>query len=127
MRALIVLAVVLVLALPQALMAEEHVVSSADLHKQLVTAAKARQENLKKVQDLFASPAAKDSLKSAQIDAKRIETGVASLSDAELARLATQADKIQKDIAAGALSNQEVTYILIALATAVIILIIVAA
>jgi hypothetical protein len=108
-------------------MAEEHVVSSADLHKQLVTAAKARQENLKKVQDLFASPAAKDSLKSAQIDAKRIETGVASLSDAELARLATQADKIQKDIAAGALSNQEVTYILIALATAVIILIIVAA
>jgi hypothetical protein len=42
-------------------------------------------------------------------------------------RLVARTDKLQHDVAAGALSNQQITYILIALATAVIILVIVAA
>ena len=48
------------------------------------------------------------------------------LGDEELAQLASRAERAQADFAAGALSNQEITYILIALATAVIILVIVA-
>ena len=49
------------------------------------------------------------------------------MSDEDLARLAAQSEKLQKDVAAGALTNQQITYILIALGTAVIILVIVAA
>ena len=57
----------------------------------------------------------------------KIEKAFPQLSDEELARLALQTDKIQNDLAAGALTNQQLTYMTIALATAVIILIIVAA
>jgi hypothetical protein len=50
------------------------------------------------------------------------------LNDKELARLAAQAEKVQADVAAGALDNhQQISYIIIALATAVLILVIVVA
>ena len=49
------------------------------------------------------------------------------LSDEELARLAARTDKVQRDMAAGALNNQQITYILIALGTAVLVLILVKA
>ena len=45
--------------------------------------------------------------------------------DEELARLAARTDKVQRDMAAGALTNQQITYILIALGTAVLVLILV--
>jgi len=38
-----------------------------------------------------------------------------------LARLASQTDKVQRDIAAGALTNTQITYIIIALATALLV------
>ena len=41
----------------------------------------------------------------------------------ELAKLAQQTRHVQNDFAAGVLTNQQITYILIALATAVIVLI----
>jgi len=49
------------------------------------------------------------------------------LNDQELARLAARAEKANSDFAAGSLTNQELTYIVIALGTAVLILVIVAA
>jgi len=49
------------------------------------------------------------------------------LSDEELARLAARTEKVRKDFAAGALTNQQITYIIIALATALIVVIIVVA
>jgi hypothetical protein len=52
---------------------------------------------------------------------------VATLSPEELARLATKTNQIQTDFAAGALTNQQLTYIVIALGTAVLVLLIVAA
>ena len=41
----------------------------------------------------------------------------------ELAKLAVQTRQVQSDFAAGALTNQQITYILIALGTAVVVLI----
>jgi hypothetical protein len=79
------------------------------------------------VRGLFSSPQAKKALSATRMDAGKIADAVALLDDAELARLSQRASKAQADFAAGALSNQELTYIVIALATAVIILVIVAA
>lgn len=109
------------------LRAEAHLVSPADMHQSLVDSAKARQSNLAKVQRFFSSEVVQKTLASAQTDLKKVERALPELSDEELARLASQTDKIETDIAAGALNNQEITYILIALATAVVILVIVAA
>ena len=52
---------------------------------------------------------------------------IATLSPDELARLSARTTEIQNDFAAGALTNEQLTYIVIALATAVIVLIIVKA
>jgi len=107
--------------------AEDHVLKSTELHDAIVTAAQARQVQVAKIKTLFSSEAGKRALGSAKIDSRKIETAVSLLDDQELARLAAQAEKIQTDFSAGALNNQELTYIVIALATAVIILVIVAA
>jgi hypothetical protein len=107
--------------------AEDHVVKPVELHNAIVAASEARQNDMAKIRELFSSNAGKKALNSLKIDSRKIETAVTFLNDEELARLAARAEKIQEDLFAGALSNQELTYIVIALATAVIILVIVVA
>jgi hypothetical protein len=107
--------------------ADEHVVPASELHQSLIDASAQRQDNLSKVRAFFASDEVQRALGHAGFVASRVDKAVSSLDDDELARLAARVDSVRKDIAAGALSNQELTYVVIALATAVIILIIVAA
>ena len=108
-------------------LAQDHVVSAADLQKDRVDATQTREVNQAKVEKFFKSDPARKVLKSAGIQEKKVVEAVAQLSDEELARLAERTDKIQRDFAAGALTNQEITYILIALVTAVIIIVVVVA
>jgi hypothetical protein len=103
--------------------AENHVVSPAELQQATASAARTRQQNIDKVEKFFSSEQSEKALKSAHLDAVQIKKAVPTLSDQELARLATRADKAQKDFAAGALTNQQITYILIAIGAAVIVLI----
>jgi hypothetical protein len=63
-------------------------------------------------------------LQSARIDEGRVRQAVAMLNDEEQSRLAARADRVNRDLAAGTLSNQELTYIVIALATAVVVIVI---
>jgi len=108
---------------PSLLAAPEHVVSSAELQQAAVSVARTRQTNVAKVDKFFSAPQAQKALKSAHLDPVQIKQAVPSLSDQELARLASRADKAQKNFAAGALTNQQITYILIALGTAVLVLV----
>ena len=123
----LLIAIVILVAPGSIRAAEDHVLKSAELHDAIVTAVEARQDHMAKINTLFSSDAGKKALGSAKVDSRKIETAVSLLSDQELARLAARAEKIQTDFSAGALSNQELTYIVIALATAVIILVIIAA
>jgi len=115
------------LIVPPDMMAQEHVVSSADLRRDVVAAAQVRQDNQAKVAGFFSSDQAKKALQSAGLSYEKIQKAVPQLGDEELVRLASLTDKVEHDFAAGALTNQEITYILIALGTAVIILVLVAA
>ena len=108
---------------PSLLAAQKHVVSSAELQQATVAAAQTRQENLAKVEKFFSAPQAQKALKSAHLDPVQIKQAVPSLSDQELVQLASKADRAQKNFAAGALTNQQITYILIALGTAVLVLV----
>jgi len=112
---------------PSILMAQEHVLTAADLQSELSKSAATRQANLAKVRNFLSSEPARKALKSAKIDQQKVEKAVPYLSDEELARLAARTDKVQRDMAAGALNNQQITYILIALGTAVLVLILVKA
>ncbi len=110
-------------ALPQAVTAQEHVVSSADLQKDVANAAQLRQERIAKVRKFLSTDQARTALKAANVDYDVVQNGVSTLSDDELARLSARADQAQKDFAAGSLTNEQLTYIIIALAAAVIVLI----
>jgi len=119
------LALIFTLLLPLALPAQDaHVVSPAELHQAVQSAAQTRQQNLAKVEKFFSQDAAQKALKTAKIDPSKVQKAAASLNDDELARLASQTDKVQKDISAGALTNLQITYIIIALATALIVILI---
>ena len=102
---------------------EDHLVSRSDLHETIVKSAKTRQANLEKVQRFFSSERVRQTLTSTQSDLKKVENALPHLNDQELARLAAQTEKVQADLAGGALDNQQITYILIALAAAVVVLI----
>ena len=119
----LVFALGFLLQAPSLLAAQSHVVSPADLHQATFSAAHTRQQNVVKVEKFFSTPQSRAALKSAHLDPVQIKKAVPSLSDQELARLASRAGKAQKDFAAGALTNQQITYILIALGAAVIVLI----
>ena len=67
---------------------------------------------------------AEKALQSAHVDPTQVKQAVSSLSDQELAQLASRAQKAQADFAAGSLSERDLLIILIGIA--VIILIIVA-
>jgi CHASE3 domain sensor protein len=104
-----------------------HVVPLAELQTSVVAAGQQRQENLSRLERFFSGAAAEKALQSAHLNGSQVRSVVAILDDQELARLAARADKANSDFAAGSLSNQELTYIVIALGTAVLILVIVAA
>lgn len=105
------------------LQAQTHVVSPADLHKELLSATQVRQRNLVKATLLFESDAARKALKSAGMDSERVRTAVSTLTDAELSRLASRADKLQSDFAAGQLSNRDLLLIVIGLAIVILIIV----
>ncbi len=105
--------------------ADEHVVNSGELQKAILDQARARQGNLSKLHDFFSSGPAVKALKKARLDPVKIEHALPQLDDEDLARLAARTGQIRHDFAAGALTNEQLTYIIIALATAVIVLIIV--
>jgi hypothetical protein len=105
----------------------DHIVAVPDLHQAVRSAAQARQDNLTKLDKFFASERARKALETVKLDPVKVSRALTLLSDEELANLVARSDKMQSDVAAGSLSNQQITYILIALATAVIILVIVAA
>lgn len=110
-------------AVPSSLHAQTHVVNPADLHKELVSTTQTRQKNLEKATQLFSSDVARDALKSARMDPERIRAAVSTLSDAELARLASRADKLQSDFAAGQLSNRDLLLIVVGLAVLILIIV----
>lgn len=124
-RLALVVALIGVFAVPQDALAQSHVLSSSDLQQQMIAAAKERQGKVERVQQFFGSEVAQKALKSSGMDYKQVQSAVSQLDDQELAKLAAKTDKAQQDFAAGALSNQQITYILIALATAVIVIILV--
>jgi hypothetical protein len=107
--------------------AQDHVVTSSDLQKAVNQAAQTRHAQEEKIEALLEAPRARKALAAANIDYKTVHRGVRLLSDREVAELSARAEKAQADFAAGALTNEQLTYIIIALATAVIILVIVKA
>jgi hypothetical protein len=91
-RAVIACVLVTIFSVPPSLLAQTHVVSPADLQKELISATQRRELNVEKVRQFLSSEMAQKALKTAHMNPEQVKTGVASLSDAELAQLASRAE-----------------------------------
>jgi len=109
--------------LPSEALAQSHVVSPADLQKEIVKSTQARQHNVDTVRQFLSTPRAEKALKSAKMDPVQVKTAVSSLNDEDLAQLAVRADKAQADFAAGVLSDRDLILILLAIAALVLIIV----
>jgi hypothetical protein len=124
MRKTLSLLIILTLAFT-GVFADDHIVAPGELHGKLLGAAQARQSNVAKIERFLSNDYVQKAIKITGVDATKVSQAVSLLSDEELTRIAAKTSQIESNFAAGALNNQQITYILIALATAVIVLIIV--
>jgi hypothetical protein len=115
------------LGLVPAATAQDHVVPLEELHERTQAAAQKREADLEQLAGFFETEVAAKALRSVKMSGEQVRRAVNTLTDSELAKLSERARQANSDFAAGALTNQELTYIIIALATAVVILVIVAA
>jgi len=122
-RTLLASVLVLLFAFPSNLAAQAHVVSPADLQRQITAASQVRQRNLQTVTQFFSSPKAERALRSAHMDPVQVKTAVSSLSDLELAQLASRSTKTQADFAAGRIEDHDLLVILVAIAALVLIIV----
>jgi hypothetical protein len=116
---------VTVFAVPPSLLAQAstHLVNPSELQKAAVNATQTRQANLGAVREFLSSERATDVMKSAHMDPTQVKNAVSSLSDAELARLASRAQLSQADFAAGRLGDRDLLIIILAIAALVLIIV----
>lgn len=115
----------LLLIVPPTPAEESHIVPRAQLQQQLASQANARRGQEAVLRQFLQAPPVVKAMKSTGIDSARIQQAVSALDDKELSDLAARIAPVNRDLQAGALNNEQITYILIALCTAVIVLILV--
>lgn len=111
----------LVLSAPS-LQAEDHVVSTANLHQAVMSSAAVRQNSVRKVEGFLSSPVVQDVARKSGYNLKEVQQAIPSLSDQELARLVKTTNQVQSGFAAGALTHTQLTLIIAAAIVVVIIL-----
>jgi hypothetical protein len=122
-RGLVTCILVAIFAVPPSLLAQSHLVSPADLQKELVASTQVRQHNVETVSQFLSSEKAENALKSAHINPVQVQTAVATLSDQELAQLASKVDKAQADFAGGRLEDRDLLIIIVAIAALVLLIV----
>lgn len=112
-----------IFAAPSPLMAQSHVVSSAQLQAQVLAAGQTRQHNENTVKQLASSPQAEKVLRASGIDPERVKSAVSTLNDQELTQLAARADTAQADFAAGRLSDRDLLLVVVGIAVLVLLIV----
>ena len=107
--------------------AQEHLVPLTKLHQDVVAAEQTRQANLQEIDRFLSSEPAGKALRSVGMKVDEVRKGARLLSDTEISSLAARAANYNKEFAAGSLTNQQLTYVVIALGAMVLVLVVVAA
>jgi hypothetical protein len=112
-----------IFAVPTNLMAENHLVSPAELQKEAVAATQSRESHLRTMNDFLSSASAEKALQSAHLDPAKVKTALSKLSDEELAQMAKRADKAQASFAAGDISTRDLTFMILGVAVLVLVIV----
>jgi hypothetical protein len=112
-----------VMAIPQDALAQNHVVTSSDLQKDVAAASAARQKDLAQVEGFLSSTKAQRAMKSAHVNPQQVKNAIPQLNDDELAQLSARSEKAQKDFAAGKISDHDLLIILVAVVALILIIV----
>jgi hypothetical protein len=102
---------------------KDHAVSSDQLRVDVQKSSATRQANEAAVREMFASEAGNKALNSAGIDYQKVDQAISQVNDEDLARMADRSREVQKDFAAGRMSDRDLIIILL-VAVALILIII---
>jgi hypothetical protein len=125
-RPIEVLAATLLIVLyvaPAPLMAQSHVVSPAEVQKQVLATSQVRQHDEDTVKQFVSSPQAEKAIKAAGMDPGRVIGAVPTLNDQELTQIASRAEKAQADFAAGTMGERDLLLILVGIAVLILIIV----
>jgi hypothetical protein len=111
------------LAIPQDALAQNHVVTSSDLQKDVAAASAVRQKNLAQVEGFLSSTEAQRAMKSAHVNPQQVKNAIPQLNDDELAQLSARSEKAQKDFAAGNINDHDLLLILVAVVALILIIV----
>ncbi len=112
-----------IFAAPSPITAQSHLVSPAEVQKQVLAASQTRQHDEDTVRNFVSSPEAEKAIKGAGMDPGRIQAAIPTLSDQELSQIASRAEKAQADFAAGYIGNHDLLLILVAIAALILIIV----
>lgn len=101
----------------------EHLVDPSVLQQATVDATQTRQQNLDTLNQFFSSDKATQALKASHMNPQEVKSAVSTLTDQELAQLASRAGKVQRQFAAGNMSDRDLLIILVAIAALILIIV----
>lgn len=102
---------------------KEHAVSAQALRTDVQKASADRQANDAAIRALLSTEQGQKALKSTGADFTKVNQAVSQLSDEDAARLAAQSRAVQKDIAAGNLTDRDILIIIVCIAALVLIIV----
>lgn len=101
---------------------QDHIVSSQAMQQQLEATAAARQRNIETLNNLLSSPTAQRAMQETHITPSQVKTAIPTLSDEELANLATRAADAQMKFAAGNFSDHDLLIIIVVVLIVIVII-----
>lgn len=101
--------------------AQDHVVTSQALQLQVQASTSTRQQNIDTLNKFLSSPMADKAMRDHNFDPVKVRSAVPTLSDAELANLASRANDAQQKFSAGFLGLGMLLVILIAIVVIIVI------
>lgn len=107
----------------QSAIAQDHVVTSSDIQKDLAASSALRAKYRAELEDFVSSPNAQKALRTAHIDLVQVKTAISKLDDSELAQLSARSEQARKDFTAGRMSDRDLIIILIGIVALILIIV----
>lgn len=103
---------------------QDHLVSPQVLQQQVQSASETRQQNIRTVTDFLSTPIAEHAMRDAHYDPVQVRTAIPTLSDQELANLASRSADAQQKFAAGYIGQGLLTLIIVCVVIIIIVAIV---
>ncbi|MGC1782311.1 MAG: PA2779 family protein [Acidobacteriaceae bacterium] len=110
-----------VMAAPQTIVAQDHVVAPSQIQNSISSASAVREQNEEQLKSFLAMKEMQQAMKSKGVNPQQVTNAVGQLNDADLARLAAQSRKAQRDFAGGGIGLGIFTLIGIVVVAAILI------